>query len=142
MTAVHEIGLSMSWLYSTLSSDSTLAGLAGGGIWRAMAPPTVTTYPLIVFSFQAGTDLTTINGYRIWSNHLFQIRAVGPASSTAAIVNAASRVDVLLGRASGTPTGGIIYSCIRESPLAFDELVNGVLFSNIGNLCRLLVQQA
>jgi hypothetical protein len=140
--SVIETGLALQWLTSTLLNDATLTSLAPGSVWRGLAPTSVTTYPFCVYNFQAGSDLLTFNVTRIWSSQLFQVRCVGPASNTAGIMNAASRVDALLGRTSGTPTGGIIYAAYRESPLLLEELVNGVLFSSIGGLYRLLVQQA
>lgn len=143
---MHEIGLVLQWLTSTLLADTTLASLAPGGVWRAMAPTTVSSSPFVTLNFQAGSDITTINGYRIWSSQLYQVRASGPAKNTANIVQAASRLDTVLGGIIGhhltSITDGIIYSCIRESPLMLDELVNGEQWSNVGGLYRLQVQQA
>lgn len=137
----HEIGLSLQWLVSTLGGDSTLAGYAPGGVKRSMAPVGTAT-PFVIVGYQAGTDVTTMNAVRIMDNLLFQVRASGPASVTASIVNAAARIDALIdGQRSQAITGGIVLCCYRDSPLQYDELVGGEQWSNFGGLYRIEIQQ-
>lgn len=139
----HETALGYQWLYSTLSSDSTLAALAVGGCWRAMAPPTITTYPYVVFALQSAKDSVTMNAFRLLSEQLFQVKAVGPGSLSAAIAGAAQRIDQLLSSpSSGSTSGGVILSSYRESPFEVNELVNGELWWNLGGLYRLLIEQS
>lgn len=140
--SAHEIALSFEWLYSTLSGDSTLAGYAPGGVFRSLAPPTTAT-PFVIMSYQSGLDSLTMNAVRMMSELLFLAKAVGPATSMAGIVNAASQIDVLLKRTSGTTVDGLgaILACYREQPLEVDEIVNGELWTNIGGLYRLQIEQ-
>ena len=102
----HEAAYGLQWLFATLSADSTLAGFAPGGIWRGMAPPT-TVPPFVIVQHQAASDVLTLNAFRIMSNALFQVKAVGPGSASMIgnLVSAASRIDQLIG---SPPTSGSV----------------------------------
>jgi hypothetical protein len=137
----HEIGLALKFLVATLSGDTTLMNeLAPGGVHRAMASPGTPT-PFVIVANQDGNDVLTMNAVRVMSDLLFQVKAAGPASNTGGIVAAASRIDELLKRTSGTVTNGIILSCYRDSPLEYDEPISGVQWSHFGGLYRLEIQQ-
>lgn len=138
--AVHETALAFQWLYATLAGDATLASYAPGGVWRGLAPPATLT-PYVVVSFQAGTDVISMNAYRLLDDLLYQVKAVGPASITPTLINAASQIDALLKLASGTVTSGAILSCYRQSPFELDQLVNGELWTDWGGLYRVIIQQ-
>lgn len=145
--AGHEVALGFQFLYGVLSADSTLAGYAPGGVYRALAPPTATT-PFVVMIYQAGSDSVTMNGFRMLDDMTYQIKVVGPANSMASIASAAERVDQLLGGTNTGPTSGVIGSnlgqclaCYRQSPLAYDELINAELFTHLGGLYRLIIEQ-
>lgn len=138
--AVTEMQLGFAWLYSVLIADGTLQGYAPGGVYRALAPPS-TASPYVIMIYQAGTDNVNFGAGRAYSSMLYQVKAVGPASNTAGIMNAAARADTLI--TTGVQiavTGGTISSCFREQPLQIDELVNGELWSNWGGLYRILVK--
>lgn len=139
-TEVQETAIALEWLMSTLTGDNALTPLATGGVHRAMASPG-TVPPYVIVAFQAGVDVLSANAFRLMDNLLYQVKVVGPASMTATLLSAAAEIDALLKLASGTATGGLILSCYRESPLQLDELVNGELWSNVGGLYRLLIQQ-
>lgn len=141
MSGADEVALGLQWLQGVLSGDATLSGLAPGGVHRAMAPPN--TQPVyVIVAWQAGTDALTLNAYRLLSNLVYQVKAVGPASNTAAIVAAAKQIDVLLGGpTSGSVAGGYISACYRDGSLQIDELrASGEQWSNFGGLYRLQVQ--
>jgi hypothetical protein len=91
------------WLYSVLNGDSTLLGYAPGGIYRSFAPPEVAT-PFVVMQQQSAQDSLTFNAYRPLSIIKYLVKVVGPVTTDGmvALNNAASRVDALLGRTSGT----------------------------------------
>jgi hypothetical protein len=140
--SVHESYIGFLWLESVLGGDSTLAGYAPGGVWRGEAPPNTPT-PFVVMAQQAGVDTNTINAFRLLVEMLYQVKAVGPASSTATIASAASRIDALIGKppTSGSVAGGYVGASFRESPLMIDEIVNGEQWTTIGGLYRLEIQQ-
>lgn len=104
VVAGHEIMYGYQWLEATLSADSTLAGYAPGGVWRALAPPS-SLAPYVIVAFHAGTDSVTMNGFRMLDDLVFQVKAVGPASETAQITSAAGRIDALIG---SPPTSGTV----------------------------------
>jgi hypothetical protein len=145
--AGHEVALGFQFLYSVLANDATLSSVAPGGVFRALAPPDTAT-PFVIIAYQAGSDSVTMNGFRMLDDLVFQVKAVGPATSMANIASAAERIDQLLGGTNTGPASGVIGSnlgqclaCYRQSPLAMDELVNATLFSNLGGLYRLIIEQ-
>jgi len=139
--SVHEAFIAIDFIYTTLSDDASLSSLAPGGVWRGVAPPDTPT-PFVVFSNQSAVDVITANGLRLMTDQQFQVKAVGPIDETDAISQAASAIDDLLKRTSGTATGGYILDCHRESILQIDEMVAGDLWTNIGGVYRLEVQQS
>jgi hypothetical protein len=146
--SVHEIAAGLAWIYSTCAGDSTLLGLAPGGIYRGAAPATDSSgnplaMPVVIFGFQAGSIKTTFNGYRVLTRALFQIKATGLGSDTVAVANAAERLDELFGGPTkGTVTGGRIDSCIGETPLQYDEpAIAGKYFTHFGGIYELLIEK-
>lgn len=147
MTTVHEISTGYAFLYSTLQADATLATLASGGIHRSIAPNGTAT-PLIIISFQAGTDVVTTTGVRLMVNALYQVKVVDQASNMSGIVAAANQLDIVLGGSQGIRNvavsgGGYVLSCVREGPLAYDDtrLVVGQMWTFLGGLYRIYAEQ-
>jgi hypothetical protein len=137
--SANEIGLGFAYLYSTLAGDSTLSGYAPGGVYRALAPP-VTSAPYVMLIYMAGTTTTNFAAVRGYVSLLYQVKAVGPANGTQALVNAATRLDTLITTATQVSvTGGTIKSCVQTQPLEVDELVAGEQWSNLGGLYRLMI---
>jgi len=138
----HEVDAGYAFIYATLSGDATLSGYATGGVHRGSAP-VGTTGVFATIKFQAGRDTLTFNVVRVLSHPLFVVLAAGPESSTQTIVNAASRIDALIGRASGTVTGAKIDACYREEPLQFEKaLPTGEKRIFFGGLYRTIIEQA
>ena len=142
--SANEILLALEWLMTTLNADSTLTGLVTGGIWRGSAPVEAVP-PYIVMNLQAGSDVLTMNGVRLYDSLLFQIKVIGPGTMTSTLLLAANEIDSLLKRTSGVPLTtdglGAILACFRESPVQIDSLVNGELWSDIGGMYRIQLQQ-
>jgi hypothetical protein len=143
--SVSEVGLGLQFLFGVLSPDPTLASYAPGGGYRSLAPDGTATPFWIVSLQNAGQDTLTQQGVRLLSQPLFLVKAVGPASAMQAIVNAASQIDLLLGGGQGlrnqSIANGFIAACFRTATHEQDELVNGVLWTNIGGLYRLVIEQ-
>jgi hypothetical protein len=149
--SAHELLLAFAYLETTLGNDSTLAGYAPGGVSRDEALPNIAT-PYVITAHQAGSDSTTMNGFRVITRLLMQVKAVGPSKNTGGLASASARIDVLLGGPPGLPPGGIpiviggqnvgwLYSVYRDSPLVTGELVAGEKWSNVGGLYRMEVGQ-
>lgn len=145
--ASHEELLAYQYLVSTLTGDSTFMGYCPGGVWRNEAPPagTNSATPYTILSVQSGRDVTTANGYRLYSTILANVWICAPTSQLASmIVPAVKQLDKLLGRVSQpqlTADGnGLILFCGRESPLSKDETINGEAWLNSGGAHRMYVQ--
>ncbi len=104
ITPGNEASYGMQWLYATLSGDPTLSGIAVGGVYRNLAPTLVAT-PYVIIGFQSGTETLTMTAVRLFTQPLYQVKAVGPSQITSQIVAAAAAIDALLGR---TPNIGYI----------------------------------
>lgn len=104
VTPGHEAMYGFQWLMSVLSVDATLLGFAPGGVWRSLADAGTAT-PFVILAYQAGSDVLTMNAVRLMTTHLYQVKAVGPASMNSQILSAASRIDALIG---SPPTGGSV----------------------------------
>lgn len=144
-----ETNLATSWLYTTLAADSAGAGSLGvlstditNRIYDSLADQAQTTYPLIVFAMQAARDdLKLVNARRVWAEYLFQVKVIGKNHSYAALTDLASRIDTLIDRGSGNPTGGKVLLCTRERTLRYPEMRdNGVVFRHLGGLYQIIVQ--
>src|SRR5258708_13338587 len=96
----HEVLLALEWLTTTLNADSTLTGLVTGGIWRGSAP-VETVPPYIVMNFQAGSDVLTLNGVRIYDSLLFQVKVIGPGTITTTLLPPPNKINSLLKLQSG-----------------------------------------
>lgn len=138
--STHEAVIAFEFVYSTLSGDANLANYAPGGIHRGFAQPG-TVVPFVVMGYQAGSDTLTMNAVRVASQPLLQIKAVGPASMSMQVGQAASEIDDMLKRTSGSAAGGLILAFYRETPLFLDQEVNGEPWVDIGGLYRSIIQQ-
>jgi hypothetical protein len=137
--SANEVDLGFQYFASKLSSDSTLLGCAPGGGYRTLAATTTLT-PYWIAIFMAGTTTTNFGGVRGYVSLLYQVKAVGPASVTGQIANAAARIDTLITSATQQAvTGGIIKSCIQTQPIEMDELVVKETWTNLGGLYRLMI---
>lgn len=134
-----EVALGFAYLTSTLAGDATLTGLAPGGIRRSMAPPTATT-PFVIMRYQSGTDAPVFGGGRSYSDLFYEIKVYGPASGTAALVDAAARISTLISTAVPVAvTGGTIKACFRSQALQSDEEPDGSQWSCFGGIYRMFV---
>ena len=147
--SAHEVVLGLQWINATITGDTTLMSLVPGGCYRGVAPKEdVSGNPLVppfaIFNFVSGSDKTSMNGYRCLVRALFQIKAtgLGDAAHATAVASAAARIDTLFGGpVRGTTTGGIIHSCIRENPIAYDEpIVAGTWWTHFGGIYEILIE--
>lgn len=135
MATVNEISRAESWLFQTLQT------LIAGRCYSAVAPA-ASTYPLIVFTSTAGSDLMGVGPARIWASLIYVVKVTTQGTSYGPIASLADAVDAALHAASGTVSNGRILVCTRESTLALTEEVDGTQFRTLGGTYRLLVQPA
>ena len=127
------------WLYTVLHGDATLLAAAPGDV-HADAAPRGSVFPLVIFALQDATDGMGVNGTRILTRATYIVKVVGQATGYKALDTAASRVDTLLHRASGSVVGGTIYSCVRTEPFQYREDLDGVEYRHLGGLYEIQVQ--
>lgn len=136
-----ETTLVESWLYSRLSTDAALAAEVGNRIYAYVAPARTAT-PYVVFSAQSpGFDVMGVGTARVMLNCLYQVKVVVQDASFSGAKKAADRIDELLHGATGTPAGGQVLGCVREGPLAYAEVSDGVEYRHLGGLYRIWVQE-
>ena len=127
------------WLYGVLSGDATLAGLVSTRIYGYLAPNSA-TYPLVVYQYQAGSDLMGVGTARIWSDSVYVIKAIAKAETFGTLKTIADRIDTLLHAESGSATGGSVVGCVRERAYSLVEVVDTVQLRHLGGIYRILVQ--
>jgi glycerol kinase len=127
------------WIYSTLHGDATLMALVTG-VYRGLAPAN-STAPWIVFSHQTGKDTMVNSAYRVMTIDEWYVKVVGPAAGTTTLVSAADRVDTLLHNSKGALTDATMMEMVRVQTLTIDELVDGILYSNVGGVYRSWTRQ-
>lgn len=129
------------WLYGLLTGDPTLAGLVGGRVYGYVAPEGA-ALPFVVYSHQAGSDVRGNGPTRFMASLLYQVKAVGAGASFQPLKAIADRLDALLQGASGTVADGRVLVCVREQPIAYVEIDNGIIYRHAGGLWRIHAQAA
>lgn len=132
-----------SWLYAVLAGDSTLVGLATGGVYAYNNPNRTPVFPYVLFQLQApGMDVRGVGPVRIMAPMVYLVRGIVEANSFGGnLKTIADRIDTLLQAASGTAAGGSVLSCVREQPFALPEVAgDGRQYRHLGGIYRLFVQ--
>lgn len=130
------------WLYGKLKNDATLAAKVGSRVYSYVAPATAVT-PYVVFNAQSpGFDVMGVGTARVMLNCLYQVKVVVQDASFSGAKDAADRIDELLHGATGTPSGGEVLGCVREGPLAYAEVTDGIEYRHLGGIYRIWVQES
>lgn len=136
-----EIVVGNRWLYDTLAGDATLAGQAPGGVHEGEAP-SGSAYPLVLFQWIGGFDSAVLNAIRIWHSGVWIVKAIGVGPSLASLSDVAARIDLLLHRASGAPSGGVVHTATREAPHRSAYTDAGVRYVELGGRYRIQVSRS
>lgn len=107
-----------SWIYNTLTNDTTLASLIGERIFADSAPRK-TPFPFLVYQFISGVPSRGVGPRVITYDERWQVRAVinvGSYKDIGAIIN---RVRVLFDAAHSVGTG--VLACTEEQTFRFSE---------------------
>ncbi|HEX2615457.1 MAG TPA: hypothetical protein VHL10_08175 [Nitrososphaera sp.] len=135
-----EVALGLAYLKSALANDATLSGYAPGGIRRAMAQPQAPAPYITIKHQDNGMDAPVFGGGRAYSDVYFEVKVWGPASGTAALINAADRIDTLISTAIPVAvSGGTIKACFRSQPLQSDEDPDGEQWSYFGGIYHMFI---
>jgi hypothetical protein len=132
MPGVIEPILGLEWIFDLLAADSTLLGLATGGVWSEMAPASA-GFPRVVVSSQGGgMDLRSDNGAElVWAEPLYVVKASDKGSSYARISPIAARIYAVINNTEGTTSEGRIVSCTRDLSFLQPEGVGEIQYRNI-----------
>lgn len=128
------------WLFGTLTADATLVAMLPGGATSGINNQQAeqgTAHPIVIYQFMSGVDYAAVGAFRIWTNMIWLIKAVGDTANVASLDAIVARIDTLLHRASGTPASGTVWSCTRESTIEYPEDVSGRQFRHSGATYRL-----
>lgn len=136
----NEIVLVDEWLAGVMAADSTLQALVSGRVSSYIAPQG-TAFPHVVYNHMGSADVIAVGGYRILNSGLYQIKAITEGGSMATAKPIADRLDFLFHRTTGTVTGGAILACLREQPVAYVEITDGLRRNHLGGLYRIMVQE-
>lgn len=137
--SINEATRGLEWLHTTLSGSPAVVAALPGGVWLGVAPLGTPT-PYGIYGHQGGADVSGVAGVRLLSNGIYQVVAYGPLSNYAAVSSAADAIDAAIQRQSGAAgSDATTLGCVREQPLALQEVVNGVVWARIGGLYRLWV---
>lgn len=129
------------WILDMLEANTALVALVGTKIFSYLVPKN-TVAPYVVFEFDPpGEDELGIGGTRILSTLPYRVIAVGQTKTFASLEAIAKEIDVALHAKSGPVTGGgFVNECIRISPLAEVEPVDGLKeFRHLGGIYQLRV---
>ena len=129
------------FINSILSNDETLAGIVGTCIYNTIADIKAGS-PYIIFNVQApGKDTVVLGGFRLASNPVFQVKAVGKDVVFEDLNAIANQIDILLHNAAGTTSDGRVFSIIRDAPIQYVEPAkDGGYFYHLGGLYKVVVQ--
>lgn len=139
MAGIVEAGHAYEWLYQMLQ-DPSIAAAGSLGLYPDLADADAPT-PHVVFGLQSpGNDTKDSQQYRLLTNPLFFVRAVGMRNQFLTTVAIADAVDTLLDCASGTgPDGTVIRMCTREQPIILTQMVDNTVWKIAGGLYRLYI---
>jgi hypothetical protein len=128
------------WLFGTLTGDATLVAMLPGGATAGvnnMQAEQGTPYPFVVYQFMSGIDYAAVGAFRIWTNMVWLVKAIGDTADVAALDAIAARIDTLLQRGSGTPVAGNVWSADRQTTVEYPESVEGRQYRHLGGTYRI-----
>lgn len=126
------------WLKTTLAASAPLAALVSTRIYGYVAPQG-TTGNMVIYNWMGGSDLVAVSGYRALVNGLWQVKAVTQSNSFAQAKAIMDIVDGLIHRQTGSTSDSLILACVRESPVQYPEITNGIQYRHLGGLYRIQI---
>lgn len=127
------------WIFQQLDSLSGVVPTSRipPGPW----PPNIIY--LYVVEQAPGNDQTALGGKRVQTQPLYLVCVIAAGESLAALEDTATTLDMLLHDQAGeVTTGGRVLSCTREQPFSRTEIDKHDVYTYLGGLYRLQVQEA
>jgi Protein of unknown function (DUF3168) len=125
-------------IYTLLSGDATLTSLAPGGVWRGVAPVSVTGTFVSFTKLDSQDDYTL--GMRATSLATYQVKAITPGESAVPAMDAAARIDALLTDATLSLDAGRVLSVRRSQTNELDENDGGERYQHAISQYRITTQ--
>jgi HK97 gp10 family phage protein len=126
------------WLLTTLAASASLTALVSTRIYGYVAPQN-STGNMVIFNWMGGSDLVAVSGYRALVNGLWQVKAITQSGSFAQAKAIMDIVDGLIHRTTGSTSDSLILSCVREAPVQYVEVTNGIQYRHLGGLFRIQI---
>lgn len=119
-----------------LRADATLRTLAPGGVFQDIAPPAVGE-PFVIVTLQAHQDIyeqDVASAEPAMETGFVLVKAVGQATTRAAVKAAGARVHAVLQGATLTISGGHSMDVSRENRVAYVEADGPVRWQHSGGI--------
>lgn len=126
-------------LYTALSGDATLSGLAPGGVWRGVAPGDASGV-VVVFQNMGASDYYALAS-RAFTTLTYQVKAIAPGESSAPAWAAAERIEALLTDKPLAIPSGSLMACRRSTIISLNETDGGEQYQHVGGLYSISVQE-
>lgn len=130
-----ELDTAEQWVYQILTANPTIAA---AGVYNALADSSADRY--VVFQFQGGTRLKVIGNVDVWSDLVYLVKVVDKSTSYSTSTALRAAITTTLDGAGGTTPDGTVFACIRENPIRYTEVSNGVQYKHAGDTWRLFVR--
>ncbi len=108
------------WLVATLTGDATITDLIADRVYSPRAPEGA-VFPLIVFNFQSGEDVSGLGTKRVLARQTFQIKVICRDAVTDDVDTLCDRIDVLINAISNTTSDGFTFSARRLQLIDYPE---------------------
>lgn len=125
------------WLYSLLSTDTTLLALVADRVSGTLSGELLGT-PYVTFMLQDHTDIQGVGGEEIMGDCLYMVKAVDRAGGWDTVEPIAKRIHALLHRphTNVTLSNGSL-TTIRERIIQYPEVQEGVQYRHLGGIYRI-----
>jgi len=129
------------WLVARLKGDATLNTAVGGRVFRFVAPAG-TAFPYVLYNYSGGHDVIGVGPARVMVDTVYTVKAVSQACSPAALQPIVDRIDAILHGSTGGVAGadGLVLAAVRETPLAYVEVADGMQYQHVGASFRIWAQ--
>ena len=137
---VTEMTGAAAWILAQIGADATITAVSGyGGAFELIAPDGTST-PYVVIQCVSSQDQLTANGHRIYSDQVWLIKAIAPATQYGALNTIAMQIDALFGDVRQAGDARVTVSAaVRKSEVNYAEVINRQIYKHLGGQYELQV---
>lgn len=128
-------------IVTALAANVTLLALGITGVYDAL--PSRAVYPFVLYEFVWGSDVYVLEGVRVHTQALYQVRVCCDSGSVGKMAAVAAAIDKALHGLRASNEDGWILACHRDAPLKLptEHTAMGAYYSQ-GGVYRFWVQEA